>query len=77
MEASGRDSEKRQPSDHPELAQSKGGILRRSTIVALIFGSALMWINQSAAIIGWPNSKCATPVAAQSFERRSDCIRFE
>ncbi len=35
-----------------ESAQLKGGVLRRSTILALIIGSALTWVNQSAAIFG-------------------------
>ncbi len=44
METSTRRSE--------ESAQLKGGVLRRSTILALIIGSALTWVNQSAAIFG-------------------------
>ena len=52
MGISTRRSENRQPWGHPALAQLKGGVLRRSTILALIIGSALTWINQSAAIFG-------------------------
>ena len=45
-------SEGRQARGQPESAQWKGGVLRRSTILALIIGSALTAINQSAAIVG-------------------------
>ncbi len=52
MGTSTRRSEIRQPWGPPASGQLKGGVLRRSTILALIIGSALTWINQSAAIFG-------------------------
>ena len=45
-------SENRQRSGLPESAQLKADVLRRSTILALIIGSALTWINQFDALFG-------------------------
>ncbi len=55
METRTRRSENLQRWRHPESARLNGGVLRRSTILALIIGSALTWINQSAAITGSKN----------------------
>ena len=52
MRASARHTEGRQPWGRPDSAHWKSSVLGRSTILALIIGSALTSINQSAAVFG-------------------------
>ena len=78
MGSSTRRSENRKPWGHPESAQLKDGVLRRSTILALMIGSALTWVNQSAAIFGSEPIQIlplllayATPFAVIAISQRS------